>query len=99
MPARSCLPAAYCGIDITRVKLQTAADAARALGCDQGRAAAEEGVEHDLAAGRSPRPEQSRSASATSATGLLQGDQPSFGTIFKWLMTIVVVAPLAAFSI
>src|SRR5262252_8745861 len=46
------LPAADDRIDIERIELQPAAAPAGALGGDHRRAAAETGVEHDLAAGR-----------------------------------------------
>src|SRR5262249_45129895 len=46
------LPAVDGRIDITRIELEPAAAPAGALGRDHRRAAAEKGVEHNLAAGR-----------------------------------------------
>ena len=46
------LPAANGGIDIAWIELEPAAAPARALGGDHRRAAAEKGVEHDVAARR-----------------------------------------------
>src|ERR1700746_1555366 len=46
------LPATDNRIDVESIELQPVATAAGALGGDQGRAAAEKGVEHDVAAGR-----------------------------------------------
>src|SRR5215467_10689589 len=46
------LPAADDRIDIERIELQPAAAPAGALGGDHRRAAAEEGVEHDVGSGR-----------------------------------------------
>src|SRR5712675_2561189 len=46
------LPAADRGIDIQRIELHAAADPADALGGQQRRAAAEEGIEHEIAARR-----------------------------------------------
>ena len=51
-PAGQCLPAADDRVDIKRIELQPVATPAGALGGDQRGAAAEKGVEHDLAAGR-----------------------------------------------
>src|SRR5438874_632909 len=46
------LPAADRGVDIQRIELHAAADPADALGGQQRRAAAEEGIEHEIAARR-----------------------------------------------
>ena len=46
------LPTANRGIDIKRIEFHSATDAADALGCQQRRAAAEKGVEDEIAAGR-----------------------------------------------
>src|SRR6266852_5782473 len=46
------LPPADCGIDIKRIEFHRATDPADALGSQQRRAAAEKGVEDEIAAGR-----------------------------------------------
>ena len=62
------LPAADRRVDVGRVELQPIAAPAGALGGDQGRAAAEKGVQHNLVPG-----EQSSIASATIAAGFTVG--------------------------
>src|SRR5207302_10822072 len=50
--ASEALPTADRGIDIQRIELHAAADPADALGGQQRRAAAEEGIEHKIATSR-----------------------------------------------
>src|SRR5947209_9579411 len=50
--AGQCLPAADDRVDITGIELKSVAAPAGALGGDHRRAAAEKGIEHNVAAGR-----------------------------------------------
>ena len=63
------LPAPHDDIDVERIEFEPIAPAAGALGCHQGRAAAEEGIEDDVAAARAVE----KIASATMATGFTVG--------------------------
>jgi hypothetical protein len=62
------LPSSNRRIDVDRVDLEPVADAPGAFGCDEGGAAAEEGVEDSLAATGAVL-----SASASMATGFTVG--------------------------